>query len=75
MRGSAILIAGGQLVTVTFSCGVSCVLGDAERDLDWLYASADHALYEAKRLGRDRVEDARILDQLSTSDFQRLPNA
>lgn len=73
MRGSAILLPGGQMLSVTVSCGVSCVPGDAERDMDWLYASADHALYDAKRLGRDRVEDARGLDKLTTSDFQRLP--
>lgn len=73
IRGCAITLPGGQALAVTASCGVSSVPGDAERDMDWLYASADHALYEAKRLGRDRVEDARSLDKLTTSDFQRLP--
>lgn len=70
-----IVLPGGREVSVTASCGVSCVPGGTDKSMDWLYASADHGLYEAKRLGRDRVESAASLGSLTTSDFQRLPKA
>ena len=73
LRSRAITLPGGLLLNVTASCGVSCVPGDVESNMDWLYASADHALFQAKHLGRDRVEDARGLEELTASDFQRLP--
>jgi hypothetical protein len=38
----------------------------------WLYAASDHALYEAKRLGRNRVEKTEPDASLTASDFQRM---
>jgi diguanylate cyclase (GGDEF)-like protein len=72
VRGGAFGLPGGGSVSVTASCGVSSIGSSETRDLDWLYASADHALYEAKLAGRNRVSTALALKGLSTSDFQRL---
>lgn len=40
---------------VTVSCGVASVVPDEKLSLDVLMKSADHALYQAKQQGRDRV--------------------
>ncbi|MEE3718935.1 diguanylate cyclase [Tumidithrix elongata RA019] len=40
---------------VTISCGISCLIPVAQDDPMILVGFADHALYEAKRLGRDRI--------------------
>lgn len=41
---------------VTISCGVASVIPNEKISLDVLLKSADHALYKAKKAGRDRVE-------------------
>ena len=40
---------------VTISCGVASVMPSEKYSLDVLLKSADHALYEAKKAGRDQV--------------------
>ncbi len=40
---------------VTISCGVAAVIPEGKYSLDVLLKSADHALYQAKETGRDRV--------------------
>jgi len=45
---------GGAAIRITISVGVA-VPSQARRTLDDLLAAADHALYQAKRSGRDRV--------------------
>lgn len=50
------LLQDGEPILVTASLGCAHVLtGDGSGGLDALYARADGALYEAKRLGRNRV--------------------
>ncbi len=58
---------GTAAIRVTISIGVA-VPGQARRTLDDLLAAADHALYQAKRRGRDRVviyADTRVPAQAS----------
>ena len=58
---------GAAAIRVTISIGVA-VPSQARRTLDDLLAAADHALYQAKRSGRDRVviyADTRIPAQAS----------
>jgi diguanylate cyclase (GGDEF)-like protein len=40
---------------VTISCGVASIIPEAKFSLETLLKSADHALYQAKETGRDRV--------------------
>lgn len=72
LRDRPVPLPGGRQLQVSVSCGVSSIPAGSRQGIDWLYASADHALYMAKRAGRNRVEDAAGLIALSTSDFQRL---
>jgi diguanylate cyclase len=44
-----------QSISVTFSAGTACALPDVRMDFESLYASADRALFDAKRSGRNRV--------------------
>ncbi len=48
--------AVSPLQRVTVSCGVASVLPGENLSLEVLMQSADHALYQAKMSGRDRVE-------------------
>jgi diguanylate cyclase (GGDEF)-like protein len=60
---------GTAAIRVTISIGVA-VPSQARRTLDDLLAAADHALYQAKRSGRDRVviyADTRVPAQASLS--------
>ncbi|MDG3003736.1 GGDEF domain-containing protein [Paludisphaera mucosa] len=50
--------AGRRELRITASVGLSCSLLDRPRTVNALIATADIALYEAKRSGRDRVVDA-----------------
>jgi diguanylate cyclase (GGDEF)-like protein len=50
----ATAVGGGTPLQVTISIGVAA-LGSSRRDLDELLAAADHALYQAKEGGRNRV--------------------
>jgi len=50
--------AGRRELRITASVGVSCSLVGRRRTVNGLIATADLALYEAKRAGRDRVVDA-----------------
>ncbi|GHC98431.1 hypothetical protein GCM10007320_54120 [Pseudorhodoferax aquiterrae] len=72
MATAAFDLPGGSSIAVTASCGVSTIGSGSGRELEWLYASTDHALYEAKNTGRNRVSNAYQLHALSTSEFQRL---
>jgi diguanylate cyclase (GGDEF)-like protein len=40
---------------VTISCGVASIVPDGQHSLEVLLKSADHALYQAKKAGRDQV--------------------
>jgi diguanylate cyclase (GGDEF)-like protein len=42
-------------ISVTVSIGVACVASEGKRELKWLLAEADAALYQAKQTGRNRV--------------------
>lgn len=59
-------------VPITASFGVGCMPASSEGTMAALYAAADKALYDAKRLGRDRVERVEPDATLTASDFQRM---
>lgn len=59
-------------VCVTASYGVGCLPASTEGTVAALYAAADKAMYDAKRLGRDRVERVEPDASLTPSDFQRM---
>ncbi len=58
IAGAAVSLEHGGLLRFTASIGVE-MLGDAVADVDTLMRQADHALYSAKRSGRNRVCVAR----------------
>jgi diguanylate cyclase (GGDEF)-like protein len=53
--GTHAFVFGGKSIPVTVSAGVAAVQDPRIHDAAGLIAAADHALYEAKRRGRDRV--------------------
>ncbi|UTH72817.1 diguanylate cyclase [Chromobacterium sp. IIBBL 290-4] len=55
IEASPLQLPGGQSLSVTASFGAAS-LSDANHSLELLLVAADHALYSAKRLGRNRVE-------------------
>lgn len=59
-------------IPVTASFGVGCLPAGGNGTIAALYAAADKALYDAKRLGRDRVERVEPDASLTPSDFQRM---
>ena len=65
-------IASDLKIPITASFGVGTVPAGQSATLVWLYAACDHALYEAKRLGRNRVEKTEPDASLTPSDFQRM---
>lgn len=72
MQQSPAPISGALKVAFTASFGVAVLPGGHEGSVAALYAAADHALYEAKQLGRNRVEKTEPDSSLTPSDFQRL---
>lgn len=65
-------ISSDLQVVVTASFGVGTLPAGQQGTVESLYAAADHALYEAKRLGRNRVEKTEPDGSLTPSDFQRM---
>lgn len=59
-------------IPITASFGVGCLPAGGDGAIASLYAAADKALYDAKRLGRDRVERVEPDASLTPSDFQRM---
>jgi diguanylate cyclase (GGDEF)-like protein len=66
------LVSSDLRVKVTASFGVGCMPDGCSGTVAALYAAADHALYEAKRKGRNRVERTEPDASLTPSDFQRM---
>jgi diguanylate cyclase (GGDEF)-like protein len=50
------MVAEGETLRLTVSCGVSTCVPDAAIGRERLLRNADRALYEAKHNGRNRVE-------------------
>lgn len=65
-------VARGVTIGFTASLGVGSLPAGHGSTVAALYAAADHALYEAKRLGRNRVEKTEPDGTLTPSDFQRM---
>ena len=59
-------------IALTASFGVGTLPAGKSGTVAWLYASCDHALYEAKRRGRNRVEKTEMDASLTSTDFQRM---
>ena len=57
---------------MTASFGVGSLPAGHAGSVAALYAAADHALYQAKHLGRNRVEKMQPDGSLTPSDFQRM---
>jgi two-component system cell cycle response regulator len=53
--GGHLFVYGGKRIPVTVSVGVAAIQDPRIQDAQGFVAAADHALYEAKRTGRDRV--------------------
>ncbi|MGN8158389.1 GGDEF domain-containing protein [Salinisphaera sp. SWV1] len=60
--------ACGQSLTSTVSIGIATHRAEQPIDLDRLIVDADHAVYEAKRTGRDRVVAADTRARVQTVD-------
>jgi len=72
LRRAPVPIGAGSQLAVTASFGVGSLPGGTLGSVASLYAAADKALYDAKRLGRDRVERVEPDASLTPSDFQRM---
>jgi len=72
LRESPPAIGKDRKIPVTASFGIGALPGGNLGSLESLYAAADKALYDAKRLGRDRVERVEPDASLTPSDFQRM---
>ncbi|MEO8856274.1 MAG: GGDEF domain-containing protein [Burkholderiaceae bacterium] len=72
MRQTPTRVGADLEISATASFGVGTLPAGQLANVAWLYAAADHALYEAKRLGRNRVEKAEAQGALTASDFQRM---
>ena len=72
LQQSPVRISSDLRIAVTASFGVGTLPAGQSGTVAWLYAAADHALYEAKRRGRNRVEKAELDASLTPSDFQRM---
>lgn len=72
LQQSPARIARGVSIDFTASLGVGSLPAGHKSTVPALYAAADHALYEAKRLGRNRVEKTEPDGNLTPSDFQRM---
>ncbi len=72
LQQSSLRLTSDLQIAVTASFGVGTLPAGQAGSVAWLYAAADHALYEAKRLGRNRVEKAESDGALTPSDFQRM---
>lgn len=72
LQQSPARINGDLELAVTASFGVGTLPAGQSATVAWLYAASDHALYEAKRLGRNRVEKTEPNASLTPSDFQRM---
>ena len=56
LRGRIAAASLAEGIQVTVSCGVSATRPGEEFDFEALYCGADAAMYEAKRLGRNRIQ-------------------
>ncbi len=72
LQQSPAQVARGVSIGFTASLGVGSLPAGHSSTVAALYAAADHALYEAKRLGRNRVEKTEPDGNLTPSDFQRM---
>ncbi len=72
LRQTPARVSSDLEISVTASLGVGCLPAGHTGAVASLYAAADHALYEAKRLGRNRVEKTEPDGSLTPSDFQRM---
>lgn len=72
LRSAPLAVSRDLQIPVTASFGVGSLPGGNQGSVASLYAAADKALYDAKRLGRDRVERVEPDASLTPSDFQRM---
>ena len=72
LQQSPARITSDLQIAVTASLGVGSLPAGQSGTVAALYAAADHALYEAKRKGRNRVEKIEPDGSLTPSDFQRM---
>jgi diguanylate cyclase (GGDEF)-like protein len=72
LQQSPVPLRGDLAIPITASLGVGTLPAGHEGSVAALYAAADHALYEAKHLGRNRVEKTEPDGSLTPSDFQRM---